>query len=273
MTDPTFWNQFFIWPITNLLIFFYKIGEFLNFPGPLGFSIIVMTIFFRILLFPLVSAQMKSTKKIAKLKPHIDELQKKHKNDRQALQKAQMELYKQHGINPASGCLPFLIQMPIVIALYNVFYSVFATGDTSSIISQINQILYANQLHLSSLDLNFFGFNLAAKPSEWQTQGVILLSIPLITGLLQWYQIKITTTHQQIKQEPYQKEKEKEKQKEKDEKSQEDIAMEIQKQMAIITPIMFGFFAYQFPIGLSLYWNLFGVFGIIQQQHVNKKYD
>jgi len=50
------------------------------------------------------------------------------------------------------------------------------------------------------------------------------------------------------------------------------MGMEMQKQMAIISPLMFGFFAYQFPIGLALYWNLFGLFGIIQQRYINKNY-
>jgi YidC/Oxa1 family membrane protein insertase len=268
MTDPTIWNQLFIWPITNLLVFFYKLAELLHLPGPLGFSIILMTILFRIMLFPLISTQMKSAKKIAKLKPHLDELQKRHKSDRQALQQAQMALYKEHGVNPAAGCLPLLIQMPVLIALYNVFYSVFSNNDLSKIVSEINQILYTPQLHLSTIDLNFFGVNLAIKPSQWQSAGWWLLTIPVATGLLQWYQTKLMMPNHQstVKHQPPEK-KENDK---KEEKSQEDMAMEMQKQMAIIAPLMFGFFAYQFPIGLALYWNLFGIFGIMQQQYINK---
>ena len=55
----------------------------------------------------------------------------------------------------------------------------------------------------------------------------------------------------------------------KDEKKPEDTAMEMQKQMAMITPLMFGMFAYQFPLGLALYWNVFGLFGIMQQLRIN----
>ncbi len=212
---------------------------------------------------------------MAKLKPHLDELQKKHKNDRQALQKAQLELYKEHGVNPAAGCLPLLIQMPILIALYNVFYSFFASGDLEKITTQINQILYSPQLHVAAIDLSFFGANLAIKPAQWQTNGLWLLSIPLITGALQWIQIKLSMAHhqpQQLKNQEQKTKESKEQENKKEEKSQEDMAAEIQKQMAIITPIMLGFFAYQFPIGLSLYWNLSSIFGIMQQQYINKKY-
>lgn len=263
LLHPTLWNQALIWPITNLLVAFYRLGEFLQVPGPLGFSIIAMTIVFRILLYPFMNTQMKSAKKLAKLKPHIDELQKKHKDDKQALQQAQMALYKEHGVNPAAGCLPLLIQMPVLIALYNVFYSVFQNSDLTTMIADINKILYFPQLHLSSFDLSFFGFNLAAKPSQWQQYGWWLLAIPIITGLLQWYQTKLMMPPTEKKKESSDK---------KEEKKDEDMAAEMQKQMAIISPLMFGFFAYQFPIGLALYWNLFGIFGIIQQQYINKKH-
>lgn len=236
-----------------------------------------MTILFRIILYPFMSTQMKSARKMAKLKPHIDELQVKHKGDKQALQQAQMALYKEHGVNPAAGCLPLLIQMPVLIALYNVFYSVFNNGDIAKIVADINQIVYSPQLKLSTLDLNFLGFNLATKPSQWQTAGWWLLAIPILTGLLQWYQTKLMMPAQQ-KATPVQPSTKKEIEKKKDskdgkeEKPQEDMAAEMQKQMAIISPLMFGFFAYQFPIGLALYWNLFGIFGIIQQRYINKKY-
>lgn len=278
MTNPTLWNQILIWPITNLLVLFYKLAESLHFPGPLGFAIISMTILFRIILYPLMSAQMKSARKMAKLKPHMDELQKKHKDDKQALQQAQMALYKEHGINPAAGCLPLLVQMPVLIALYNVFYSVFKNGDIQAMVSDINHIVYNPQLKLTTIDLNFFGFNLATKPSQWQTAGWWLLAIPIVTGLLQWYQTKLMMANQNaVKQQPEQLKIEKKKEKtgkkeEKPEQSQEDMAAEMQKQMSIISPLMFSFFAYQFPIGLALYWNLFGIFGIIQQRYINKKY-
>jgi len=289
MTDPTFWNQFLIWPILNLLVGYYKLFEALRFPGPLGFAIILLTLTVRVVLYPLMATQMKSARKMAKLKPHIDELSKKHKDDKQALQQAQLALYKEHGVNPAGGCLPLLIQMPILIALYNVFYTVFQTtgsggiapSELSKLISNINQILYTPALKLTSFHTDFFGFDLAVKPSQWQNVGWWLLAIPVITALLQWYQTKLMMdgqTNQKSKDESRKTEDkrivkhEKQDQGGKPEEKKEDMAMEMQKQMAIISPIMFAFFSYQFPVGLALYWNIFGLFGIIQQRYINKKY-
>lgn len=267
MTDPIFWNQVFIWPILNALVAFYKLFESFGIPGPLGFAIIAMTITMRFILWPFMAVQMKSAKKMQKLKPHMDELAKKHKGDRTALQKAQMELYKEHGVNPAAGCLPLLLQMPVLIALYNVFYQVFSNTDMSQMLANINQVVYFPFLRLETIDLSFLGINLALKPSQWQTAGYWLFIIPILTALLQWYQTQLM-----IKQNTVSQAITAPKKAEKEEPKTEDMAAEVQKQMAIISPLMFGFFAYQFPIGLALYWNVFGIFGIIQQRIINKKY-
>jgi len=267
MTNQTLWNQLLIWPIVNVLVALYKFFEWLHIPGPLGFAVIALTILIRFLLYPLMAAQMKSAKKMQQLKPHLDALNAKHKDNKQALQQAQLDLYKQHGINPASGCLPLLIQLPVLIALYNVFYQVLQNGNISKLVTDINQIVYSSSLKLTTIDLSFFGTNLAVKPSEWQTHGWWLLSIPVITAALQWWQSKLMLPQTQSVDSAKHVTQTK-----KDEKSPEDTAAEMQKQMALITPIMFGMFAYQFPLGLALYWNVFGVFGIMQQLKVNKEH-
>ena len=110
MNSSTLWNQIVVWPIINLLVAFYKLFEFLHIPGPLGFAIILLTISIRLLLYPLMQTQLKSAKKMASLKPHLDAINIKHKGDKAKLSQAQMDLYKQHGINPAAGCLPLLLQ-------------------------------------------------------------------------------------------------------------------------------------------------------------------
>jgi YidC/Oxa1 family membrane protein insertase len=266
MTSPTFWNQFLIWPILNVLIAFYKLFEALRFPGPLGFAIILLTIAIRLLLYPLMRAQLKSARQMADLKPHLDELTRRHKDNKQALQQAQLALYKEHGINPAAGCLPLLVQFPVLIALYNVFFQLLNNGNLENLIADINKILYHPSLALTNLDLTFFGINLGIKPGQFQTQGMWLLFVPLITGLLQWYQTKLMMPVQA----PVARDKGQEAGGKKEQKPG-DTAGEIQKQMAMITPIMFGFFAFQFPLGLSLYWNVFGLFGIMQQLQVNRQ--
>jgi YidC/Oxa1 family membrane protein insertase len=279
MTNPNLWNQILVWPILNVLVALYKGFEFLHIPGPLGFAVIGLTVLIRLLLYPLMQAQLKSAKKMAKLKPHLDALNVKHKDNKQALQQAQLALYKEHGVNPAAGCLPLLIQMPVLIALYNVFYQVLNNGNLTKELAIINKVVYHPALKISNLDLNFLGINLALKPSQWQTHGWWLLSIPVITALLQWYQSKLMMAGQmssQIVNRESQNEKQiqksnTQKEEKKEDKKPEDTAMEMQKQMAIITPLMFGYFALQFPLGLALYWNVFGLFGIMQQLAVNKE--
>lgn len=281
MNSPNLWNQLLVWPIVNVLIAFYKAFEWLHIPGPLGFAVIGLTIIIRLLLYPLMAAQLRSARKMAKIKPHLDALNVKHKGDKQALQQAQLALYKEHGVNPAAGCLPLLIQMPVLIALYNVFYQVLNNGNLAKIVGEINHVVYHPALKLTHLDLTFFGMNLGIKPASWQTHGWWLLTIPVITAGLQWYQSKLmmattvtnpsgstnTTKQTNIKSKALAKNNEIKK----DEKKPDDTAMEMQKQMAIITPLMFGYFAFQFPLGLALYWNVFGLFGIMQQLAINRE--
>ncbi|OGG22567.1 hypothetical protein A3D03_00270 [Candidatus Gottesmanbacteria bacterium RIFCSPHIGHO2_02_FULL_40_13] len=242
----------------------YKLFVTLHLPGALGLAVITMTSLIRLILHPLTLSQLKSAHKMNKLKPHIDALGKKHKDDKVKLQQAQMQLYKEAGINPAAGCLPLLLQMPILIALYNVFFQVLSNNNLPNLISDINKVIYLSFLKIETLDLSFFGLNLASKPSEWQTSGFILLAVPVITGVLQYIQTKMmipqtqtTNNKQQITT------------KDKDNKT-EDMGMMMQKQMSIMMPLMIGFFAYSFPLGLSLYWNTFTVFGIIEQKNLQK---
>ncbi len=257
MTDPNLWNQLLVWPIVNVLVALYKFFEFLRIPGPLGFAVIGLTLLIRLLLYPLMAAQLRSAKKMAKLKPHMDALTIKHKENKQALQQAQLALYKEHGVNPAAGCLPLLIQLPVLIALYNVFYQILGNGNLQKITAEINQVVYTPAFKLSALDLNFFGVNLGIKPAQFQTGGYLLLLVPVVTAALQWYQTKLMTP-------PVVKATE-------GKPTEEDAAAEMQKQMAIVTPLLFGYFAFQFPLGLALYWNVFGIFGIMQQLAINKE--
>lgn len=91
-----------------------------NIVGNFGLSIIIVTIIIKILLLPLTLKQDKSMKAMKKLQPQLDELKKKYANDKQMLNIKTMELYKENKVNPAGGCLPILIQLPILFALFGV---------------------------------------------------------------------------------------------------------------------------------------------------------
>jgi len=265
MTNPSFFNQILIWPILNVLMFFYKILAASKIPGAFGLAIISLTLFIRTLLYPLTKTQLVSAKKMGKLKPELDKLSKKHKGDRQKLQQAQLELYKKHGLNPAAGCLPLIMQMPVFIALYQVFWQVLGNGNLTQVVKDINRIVYHPFLKIESMDLYFFGLNLAEKPANWQKAGWWLLLIPIITAGFQWYQTKLIAGETRPKKEMVSQKKKKSKE------SQENMGQEMQKQMALMAPLMIGFVSFSFPVGLALYWNTFSLFGIIQSLRVNER--
>jgi YidC/Oxa1 family membrane protein insertase len=103
--------------VTNSLEWLYQVTLQIGIPS-YALAIVLLTVIIKILLYPLTYKQMKSMKVMQELQPKIKDLDKKYKNDPQKKQQAIMELYKEHGANPMSGCLPLLIQFPILIALF-----------------------------------------------------------------------------------------------------------------------------------------------------------
>ncbi|MDI9371114.1 MAG: membrane protein insertase YidC, partial [Synergistota bacterium] len=98
-----------------------RLMEFVHgFTGSWGFAIIVLTLIVRLLLHPLTRKQMDSMQKMQKLQPRIKMLQEKYKDDKEALNREMMALYKENKVNPAAGCLPLLVQLPVFILLYRV---------------------------------------------------------------------------------------------------------------------------------------------------------
>jgi YidC/Oxa1 family membrane protein insertase len=108
------WFSFIAMPLFWVLKFFYKIV------GNYGWAIVILTFLVRIPFIPIMNKSQQSMKKMQKIQPLIAELREKYKNDSQKLQKEMMAIYKKHKVNPVSGCLPLLLQIPIFIALYNV---------------------------------------------------------------------------------------------------------------------------------------------------------
>lgn len=254
-------NIVFFAPLVNTLVFILRVLQASSVPGSLGLSIIIVTVLIRFAIWPVMHSQLKSAKKMADLKPHLDQLKKKHGSDKQALAQAQMALYKEQGINPAGGCIPALVQIPIFIALYQVIMALFEGAHG---LERINNALYVASWHLSSSpNSSFFGLNLADKPSDFARAGIIVLSIPVITGLLQFIQSKMMYPSP-VKQYPSDSPKEK-----KEKENVEDAMSAVQGQMVYLMPIMIGYFAFTFPVGLAIYWNTFTILGIWQQYKVS----
>lgn len=253
-------NTLFFIPIINVMVLLVHVFNSIGAPGSLGLSIIALTAIIRFLIWPFMSLQLRSTYKMSELKPHLDKLKQKHKNDQQAFAKAQMSLFKEHGINPLAGCLPALIQIPVFFALYQVIFAFF---EAKSGLIRINDLIYPFLPDLQKMpDPQFLGLSLSHKPSEFSQYGWILLLVPVITALLTFIQSKMMVAKKVM---PYPSDSPKEK---KEKESTSDAMSAMQSQMMYLMPLMVGFFSWQFPIGLALYWNTFTIFGIIQQYKI-----
>ena len=255
-------DTFLIHPILNALVIFYTIFLSIGLPGALGLSIILLTVVIRLALWPLTATQLKSTQKMAALRPHMDRIKEEHGHDKVRHQQEISKLYKEHGVNPLAGCLPLLLQIPVFIALYQVLLRVVDLNN-GDFIGRINSQLYFQWLHLEKLpSTNFLGLGLASKPNEWAQVGIFVLAIPIITGLLQYIQSKMLTPEQAKTKAIVKKDSKKK-------EGMEDTMASMQSQMTLIMPLMIAFFSYGFPLGLSLYWNTFTIIGIIQQYKIS----
>jgi YidC/Oxa1 family membrane protein insertase len=202
------------------------------------------------------------------IKPHLDKLSKQHKNDPKKLQQEQMKLYQEAGVNPMAGCLFAIVQIPIFIGLYNTLRIFLTHGTTGKVISEINSVLYSPVLHIQSIDPNFFFFNLALAPSKANIWYYYL--IPVVTAILQYIQTQQTMAHT-IPAPTKADEKEDKKDGKKEEPgTAEEFQKAMNMQMKYVIPLMIGMASYNFPAGLSLYWNIFSLFSIIKHSHVHK---
>ena len=234
-------------PITNLLVGCFQVFQYLNIPYPLGFSIIALTFIIRIILYPFTAAQIKTSKKMQDMAPHISNLKVKHKDDKKKQQEEMMKLYAEFGINPAAGCLPVIIQLPIIWGLYHVLSTVVAVNSVAKL-KEINNLLYFDWLKLTRLwEVTFFGIPLAKSPVDLMKDMPLIVLVPVITGLSQ-----LVFSKMMAPEKPY-------------DPKQNDFQTTFAKQSLFIFPIMIGVFSFQLPFGLSLYWNAFTLFGIIQQ--------
>lgn len=238
-------------PITNVLVLFYHILYLIHIPYALGFAVILLTIFIRIILYPFVSSQIRSTAKMQKVAPHVASIKEKHKKDSRKQQEEIMKLYKEHGISPAGGCLPSIIQIPIIWGLYHVLTTVVAADSLRSI-QKINDILYPflSFAHINHIwNVSFFGLPLSASPSKLVSAMPLVVIVPIFTAVFQLILSKMMLPEKA----PGQKAK------------ADDFQSTFQSQSLFIFPVMIGFFSFSFPVGLSLYWNTFTIFGILQQ--------
>jgi len=227
-------NTILYQPLFNALIFLYN-----YIPGhDFGVAIILFTIIIRIILYPLTLQSIRSQKNFQELQPKIKEIQEKYKKDREKQGKALLELYQKEKINPFSGCLPLLIQIPILIALYQIFWKGFQPEALLNLYSFIPHPGQINPVFLGIIDLS--------KPFP---------ILAFLVGFAQFFQTKMTVSKTQ--------------QKEKSKKIQfSDI---IQKQTLYFFPFFMVLILWKLPAALSLYLLVTTLFTIFQQYIINTK--
>ncbi|HHY60603.1 MAG TPA: membrane protein insertase YidC [Clostridia bacterium] len=158
--------------LSNCIQFFYTVTANFGLPN-YGIAILLFTVAVKVLLFPLTAYQIRSMKKIQELQPKIQKIQQKYKNDPQKAQQAMLELYQKEKVNPFSGCLPLLIQMPILIALFNSLRRFF---------DPLQHPEYVNLDHAS-----FFWVDNLGAPDPW--------ILPLLVGLFTFLQSKFSMSN------------------------------------------------------------------------------
>ena len=227
-------QEVFYRPILNLLVLLFNI-----IPGnDLGIAIILLTVIIKMILYPLSQKSIQSQKALQDLQPKIEEVKKKYKDNKEEQSKAMLSLYKENKVNPFSSCFPLLVQLPFLIAIFQVFKDGLGEKSLSLTYSFITRPDFINTV--------FLGINLS-KPN-------IILAI--LAGLAQFWQAKMMLTKRpEIKAEG---------------SKDEDLSAIMNKQMIYFAPIFTVFIGMSMPGGLSLYWFISTLMTALQQLYILK---
>lgn len=224
-------------PIYNGLIFLTTVMP----SNDLGLAIILLTILIRTILLVPSQKAMKSQKKMQSLQPRLNKIKEQYKGDQQKIAMETMAVWKEAKINPMSSCLPILLQFPFLIALFYVIQNGLNPDNA--------YLLYTQYPNFSLLDVNvnFLGILDLTKPN--------LYVLPVVIGLLQFVQMKLTTGFG------------KKQHGDKGEKNEMAIANNM---MTYMMPVLTAVFTAVLPAGVGIYWGTSTIYGIVQQLIVNK---
>jgi len=223
-------NTLLYQPLLNVLVLLY-----LYIPGSdFGLAVISLTILIKTILHPLGVKSIRSQRDLAAIQPQIKEVQEKYKNNKEEQAKALMVLYKKEKLNPFSGCLPLLIQLPILLALYSVFGSGIE-GHADLLYSYVSVPVGFNSTFLGLIDLS--------EPN---------LILAVLAGIFQHIQIKTGLPKTKITKNSSPSEK-------------------MQQQMQYFMPVLMVIILFGLPSAIGLYWITTTIFTIIQQYIIFKK--
>jgi YidC/Oxa1 family membrane protein insertase len=207
------------------------LNELFHITGSYAVAIILFTVAIKMALYPLTIKQLKSQRAQQALQPQLQELKAKHGDDKVKLQSETMRLYKENNANPVAGCLPTLIQFPVLIGLYNSLYTLIREPGVQG---------HANFLWIKDLSLPDFWSVVPPGSTAHIYNGLFIL--PVLAGALQWVQQRMMM-NPAANQDPQQK---------------------MMNQMMQFMPLMVIFFGFRFPAGLAVYWVTNTLVSIVQ---------
>lgn len=215
-------------PILNLTVFLYGTIGF----GDLGIAIVAMTVVVRAALLPFSMKTARSQKAMAALAPEIEKIKQQHKGNTTAQSEAVMALYKDRGVSPLSGCLPLLIQLPILIGVYRVFLKIFEPGSLDLLYSFVPHPQTISHLTLGVLDIS------TGNPA-----------LAILAGVTQFFQAKLSMSGP----------------------AASGQAAAVGQQMMYLLPIMIVVISWNLPAGLALYWIVTSLWSIGEQLYLRRR--
>jgi YidC/Oxa1 family membrane protein insertase len=259
--DPVSLLAWLFTPIFKLLFIIlaatYNLFWGLGFPGAVGWAIVVLTLVVRAVLIPLFRMQLVSQRRIQMLQPEMREIQKRFKGDRLKQQQAQQELYKERGINPLSGCLPLLLQLPLLFIMYSVIQNGITNQDPNAMLN----VLGYQVVTIQCTNIEPDGTVNASEPcmdthvpilgdvSKPQTIAVIagigISILAILSALLQLVQSRMMLPPP--------------------DPTNSDPNVRLQRQMMLFLPLISIIYGGFLPAGLFIYWIVATLFSIAQQ--------
>lgn len=235
------WTVLVLRPMLNALLWLYSVLG-----GQFWLAIIFFTIVVRLLMTPLMLPQQRSAKKMQEIQPRLQEIQKLYAKDRERLAQEQMKLYKEAGVSPLGGCLPMLVQFPIWIGLYQSIIQALGHQPLQLLALAKNVYPFLDRIW-TEIPLNrfFLGMDLSLTP---QVLGGLTYLLPILVAFTSWLQAKMTTPASSGSQ---------------------GQAASMNQSMTLMMPLMFGFFSLNFSTGLSFYFIVSNIIGIISQGFIS----
>ncbi len=273
--------------------FGYMLGLIYGVVENYGVSLILLTVLIKFILLPLTLKQQKSMTKMQKIQPRLKEIQDKYANDKDKAAQETMKLYKEYGVNPAGGCLPLLIQFPILIAFYQVIQKPvqYMLGKSTKEITALckdfgisnkagAQIRLAEKM--GEIDFDFFSIDLSKVPWDqvktvfegaFSVAVLTALIIPVLSCLTTYLTSKVSSGLNKKKEEP-KEEKKPQRVLSPDRKPEaENTGESMTKTMTLIMPFMTLWLTFTLPAALGLYWTVSNVLSMLQTVLLNSYYN